>query len=454
MGFDDFRVNVGLRVMALLATMFVLLWGLLNTAWQVTPVVCAVILLLQVVELVLYVESSNRQFSAFLESIREHDFSARSVMRDKGPTFDRLASACNLITKEFLRLNSEREMKHQLLETLVEHVSIALLCIDQADKLIFVNQAAKTLFRSPHLQYTSTLARVTPELPPLLAQARAGDNQLIRLRLGGEVLPLSMSTTRFQFLEENYLLVSFQDIRAELDRREIDSWQKLIRVLTHEIMNSVTPIVALTAVIRSTLMDTEERLRLASLTAEEAGDLVRSLQAIEARGKGLVRFVQTYNSLANPPQPFFTEVNVAVLLERLALLLQPELDRAGIALAIRCEPRTLAVQADMQQLEQVLINLVKNAREALAGRNDGHIRVQAMQHPVRGVLITVADNGPGLDPEKLHDIFIPFYTTKKDGSGIGLSISRQLVMANRGQLTVSSEPGRGSEFTLAFRQPE
>jgi two-component system, NtrC family, nitrogen regulation sensor histidine kinase NtrY len=430
------------------------LWGLLNTNWQVTPLVCAVILLLLAVELVHYVETTNRQFSAFLESIREHDFSTRITLQTKGTSFSKLSDAYALIMDEFLRLNSEREMKHQLLEILVEHVTTALLCIDQKGELVFVNRAAKTLFRSPHLQYTSTLGKVTPELPPLLEQARAGEQQLVRLKLGGEILPLSMSTSRFQFFDDNYLLVSFQDIREELDRREIDSWQKLIRVLTHEIMNSVTPIVSLTDVICSTLLDAEGQLKLSHIRAEEAGDLLRSLQAIEARGKGLVRFVQTYNSFANPPQPFFTEVTLAPLLERLALLLQPELDKTGITLIIRCEPRTLAVQADMQQLEQVLINLIKNAREALVGKNTGHIHVVCSQQVTRGITITVADNGPGLEPEKLQDIFIPFYTTKKDGSGIGLSISRQLVVANRGQLSVSSEPGKGCEFTLSFRQSD
>lgn len=451
MGFDNFRVNVTLRILLLLGLMFVLLWGLLNTGWQATPLVCLVLLLLLAVELVHYVETTNRQFSSFLDAIREHDFATHTALGGKGRSFEELATACTLITTEFQRLNSERELRQQLLAALVEHIRLALLCIDEQGELVFVNQAARDLFRSPHLHYTASLARVTPELPALLAAARDGERQLVNLRIGGELLPLSMATTRFHFMDKQYLLVSLQDIRIELERSEVDSWQKLIRVLTHEIMNSVTPIVSLTDVIRGTLLDDQAALRLSDLSDDERLDLVRSLQAIETRGKGLVRFVQTYNSLANPPAPAISSVQLAPLLEHLALLLKPALDHHGIALDLRCEPRSLGVLADPQQLEQVLINLVKNAREALAGRSDGLIRVHCGLHAERGVQIIVGDNGPGLDAQQLQLIFIPFYSTRKDGSGIGLSVSRQLVMANQGQLLVSTEPGKGCEFSVCLR---
>src|SRR5690606_24545351 len=164
MGFDNFRVNVTLRILLLLGLMFVLLWGLLNTTWQATPLVCLVLLLLLAVELIHYVETTNRQFSSFLDAIREHDFSTTTALRGKGHSFQQLAGACDLITTEFQRLNSEREMKQQLLVALVEHVQLALLCIDQQGTLVFVNQAARSLFRSPHLQHAATLARVAPEL--------------------------------------------------------------------------------------------------------------------------------------------------------------------------------------------------------------------------------------------------------------------------------------------------
>jgi nitrogen fixation/metabolism regulation signal transduction histidine kinase len=453
MGFDNFRINVVLRVLVLLGTAFVMLWGLLNTDWQVTPFVCAALLVLLVLEFIHYVELGNRQFANFLSSVSEHDFSTRISAAGKGKSFAQLASAYNLLTEEFRRLNSERAAKHQLLEALIEHVSIALLCIDENGKIILMNQGAKNLFNFPYIHNASALRKVDRKLPDLLASARAGENQLIRLRLGGEELPLSMFTTRFDLVDSTYTLVSFQNIRDELERREIDSWQKLIKVLTHEIMNSVTPIVALTTVIKQALVDDTGEINLAPLTVTERADLARSLVAIEARGKGLVRFVQSYTNLANPPPPFFTDVSVYALLERVSLLMGPELDAAGISLLTHCEPHSLSLRVDAQQIEQVLINLVKNAREALANRQDGRIRISCALNPVRGVQIVVSDNGPGIEAEQLQDIFIPFYTTRKEGSGIGLSISRQITIANQGQLQVTSAVGSGTEFTLTFRHP-
>lgn len=451
MGFDNFRINVVLRVLALLGNVFVLIWGVLNTSWQVTPIVCLVVLVMQVVELVHFVEMANRQFTSFLHSISAADFSTRFTAKGKGETFETLASAYNVITAEFTRLNTERAAKHQLLEALIEHISTALLCIDEQGRIILMNQSAKDLFNFPYIQNAHALGKVDAELPRLVAGAKAGENRLIRLTLGGEPIPLSMFTTKFYLLDNTYSLVSFQNIRDELEMRELDSWQKLIRVLTHEIMNSVTPIVSLTDVIKQMLLNAEGSITPASLSEGEASDLHRCLLAIENRGKGLMRFVQSYNNLANPPRPVFTNIDLSALLERVSLLMLPELEKSGISLQTRCVPPKLALYADPQQIEQVLINLVKNAREALEGQADGRIRISAIRHPAKGIQISVSDNGPGIEKEKLQDIFIPFYTSKKSGSGIGLSISRQLMLANKGLISVNSQPGAGSEFTLTFR---
>ena len=261
-----------------------------------------------------------------------------------------------------------------------------------------------------------------------------------------------MFTTKFELLGKTYSLVSFQNIRDELESRELDSWQKLIKVLTHEIMNSVTPIVSLSTVIKQALVDNSGQLRIATLSNEETTDLVRSLLAIETRGNGLVGFVQSYNNFANVPKPYFTAVPVAALLERICQLLQHDMERAGIVLQTSCEPANLSLWADARQVEQILINLIKNAREAIGSRANGHISLSATINRSNEVKITVGDDGEGIAVNKLQDIFIPFYTSKKEGSGIGLSISRQLTLANKGHISVSSQVGIGTEFSLVFRQ--
>ena len=257
-----------------------------------------------------------------------------------------------------------------MLEALIEHISVALLCIDENGRIILMNQSAKDLFNFPYIQNSHALSKVNNDLPSLIAAAKPGTSELIRLPLGNEILPLSMFTTQFELLGNNYTLVSFQNIRDELEMRELDSWQKLIRVLTHEIMNSVTPVVSLTAVIKQVLVDDSGRISPANLSPNEADDLLRSLVAIENRGKGLMRFVQSYKNLTNPPLPSLSHVGLYILMERMTLLLLPELEQAGISLQTRCIPDNLSIHADPQQIEQVLINLVKNAREAMAGTSE------------------------------------------------------------------------------------
>lgn len=456
MGFNNFRVNIVLRVLVLLALTFVLVWGYVKTDWQMTLVVSGVLLLIMLIELVHYVETSNRHFTAFLNSITVHDFSIHYDLHKKGNSFDVLGKAFNKITLAMQQLNSERAAQHQLLEAVIEHVGIALFCIDDQGKITLMNQSAKRLFNTPYIHHAFALGKIDERLPALVRDATAGESQLINLNLDGQQQPVSMFTTKFELLGENYSLVSLQNIREELESREVESWRKLIKVLTHEIMNSVTPIVSLSSVIKEALISSNGKLSVTELSEQEAMDLVRSLLAIEARGKGLVSFVQSYNNLANVPQPYITDVAVLSLLERLRTLVQGEMTNAGITLSISCAPEELMLRADTQQVEQVLINLLKNARESISGDtntcNGGAIHIAASINADGHVQITVKDTGAGIGPDKLQDIFIPFYTTKKGGSGIGLSISRQLMQANKGYIAVNSEEGKGTLFTLVFRQ--
>ncbi|HEY0963212.1 MAG TPA: ATP-binding protein [Pseudomonadales bacterium] len=452
MASSRFRLQVVLRVAALLANMTLFAWALVNTEWQVTPLVIAVLLVLQTVELVHFVEATNRHFTAFLDAISVRDFSQRYNFAGKGRSFESLGRAFNQITQVLQQLNSERAAQHQLLEALVEHVSIALLCIDDSGRITLMNRAAQRLFNSPYMHKASALAKIDSHLPALVNGATPGESQLVNIRLGGEPQPVSMFTTKFELLGLRYSLVSFQNIRNELESRELDSWQKLIKVLTHEIMNSVTPIVSLSTVIKQALVDADGRFSTAALSEDERMDLVRSLVAIETRGKGLVSFVQSYNNLANVPKPYITDVPVAALLARVAALLHQDMQRAGIVVHTRCEPAHLAIRADTQQVEQVLINLLKNAREAIDGRANGRIAIDALPGRDGEVKVVVSDNGEGIAADKLQDVFIPFYTSKKEGSGIGLSISRQLMLANKGHISVSSRQAQGSEFTLVFRR--
>jgi two-component system nitrogen regulation sensor histidine kinase NtrY len=450
MGFRSFRANVVLRLALVVALAFVALWGATNTDWQLTPLVAGALTAAALFELVRYVESVNRELTAFLEFVAHDDFSTSFPIATKGRVFEDLEQAYGLLLQKYRGLNEARELNHRYLEALVEHVSVALLCLDDEGKVTLMNQQAKRLFRTPHLHTLQSLQRIDPALPAELESLAAGDRLLIRPEIEGEPLQLAVYLTEFRLLDRNYRLISFQNIRDELEQREIDFSQKLIKVLTHEIMNSVTPIIALCKVVEESLTGAAAKaLRPDELP--DADDLRRSVASIQSRGDGLLRFVQAYRSLTSLPKPERRQVEVAELLAQTVTLLAPTLESTGVRLETRIDGEGLAIEADPEQLQQVLINLVRNAVEALDGRSDGRIVLGASRDGDGRTSIRVTDNGPGIPEEHIDDIFVPFFTTKRGGTGVGLSVSRQILFLNRGLISVRSTAGRGAEFTLQFR---
>jgi signal transduction histidine kinase len=451
MGFESFRLNVAARAALLFALIGIATWSATSTAWQVTPIVCGLLAVALLIELVRYVESVNRELAEFISFVAHDDFAVSLPLGRKGRVFRQLESAYQLLAGKFRNLNLQRAANHQYLEALVEHVNIALVCLDGQGEVTLMNREAKALFRTPHLANLKAFGRIDPQLPGTIEELVAGGRALISVRNADEMLQLALFATEFELLGERYKLISFQNIRDELEQREIDFSQKLIKVLTHEIMNSVTPIISLTKLIRDRLVDEKTGELTMNLSSEEQHDLARSLASIHSRGSGLLKFVQAYGALTNLPRPAFTDVDVAPLLDRVHALMAPALEAEGVVLQVQAVGANMTVRADPQQIEQVLINLLKNAAEALAGREGGLVTLRAARDDHGKVLIHVIDNGPGIDAAHLDDIFLPFFTTKRSGSGVGLSVSRQIMALNKGLLSVKTAPGAGSDFTLRFR---
>ena len=452
MRFENFRLNVAARALTLLGLITVAVWSATNTPWQVTPIACGILAVLLLFELVRYVESVNREFAEFLSFIAHDDFAAIPPLARKGGVFRKLESAYRLLAGKYRSLNLQRAANHQYLEALVEHVSIALICLDGDGAVTLMNREAKALFKTQHLASLKSFGRIDPTLPAAIEELADGGRALISIKLADEALQLALFATEFELLGQRYKLISFQNIRDELEQREIEYSQKLIKVLTHEIMNSVTPIISLTKLIRDRLVDeTTGELAVQNLVSDEQHDLARGLTSIHSRGSGLLKFVQAYSVLTNLPRPSFAEVDVVQLLDRVHALMAPALEAEGVGLQVQAVGAHLAVRADPQQIEQVLINLLRNAAEALAGGDGGRVVLRGARDDHGKVQIHVIDNGPGIDAAHLDNIFLPFFTTKRSGSGVGLSVSRQIMALNKGMLTVKTALGAGSEFTLRFR---
>jgi len=250
---------------------------------------------------------------------------------------------------------------------------------------------------------------------------------------------------------DDYILVSLQNISSELDEKEIESWQKLIRVLTHEITNSITPISSLAATVREMLLEEDkDKLLLKALDDEDLEGVQGAIVTIQNRSQGLLNFVEVYRNLTRIPKPNFRYYKVSEIFERTERLLKPKMNELGISCANKVFPPDLMVTADPDLIDQVVINMILNAMDAVKGKEGGEISILSTVNNKNRVVIDIKDNGAGIKPDIMDKIFMPFFTSKKHGSGIGLSLSRQIMHLHKGSITVKSKPGEGTVFTLTF----
>lgn len=413
--------------------------------------IAGVLAIIQVAALIHYTERTNRKLTQFLESIRHSDFSTSFYDKDLGRSFEGLNRAFNEVIREFRKNRAEKEEHYNYLLTVVQHVSIGIIAFRKDGKVDIFNNAIKRLLKVNNLKHINDLAGVKASLPDALLKMRAGDKQLIKIVVDNELLQLSVYATEFRMRGEEFLLVSLQNISAELEENEIDSWQKLIRVLTHEIMNSITPISSLASTVREMLLDEkEENLNLKELDDDDIDSIEQALTTIQTRSQGLLNFVETYRNLTRIPRPNFRYFAVKELFERVHILLKPKMEKYSIICQPRVFPEDLMITADPDLIEQVFINLLLNAIHAVQENENPIITLTASPNNNGRVSIEFADNGYGIKPDILDKIFMPFFTSKKDGSGIGLSLSRQIMHLHKGTITVKSVPGEGSVFTLTF----
>ncbi len=384
----------------------------------------------------------------FLLAIKQNDFTISSPPSNR--KID-LKYAQKQILKVFQRLNKEKESEHQYLKTVVEHVKVALICFDDEGEITLLNQAASQLFDRPYLKNIATLKIIDEELYLLLKSLRPGQKQLIKVVIKNKLMHLSLQATTFKIKGNNYKLVSFQDIKSELEEKELESWQKLIRVMTHEIKNSAIPIATLTDVTYQQLIDENNDPKdLANLDREELDDIKTSLKTIASRSKGLVNFVKAYNHLTKIPPPKIQSVEVSGMLKRIEKLLMPQFRDSGIVLKYQLEPPDLAIKADSDLIDQVIINLLINAIDALKPVDKPQVTISSFVNPDGKKCIQIHDNGTGISEEILENVFVPFYTTKNEGSGIGLSLSRQIMRLHHGTIEISSKEGHGTSAKLWF----
>lgn len=438
--------------MVLTGTIFLLFYLLSGTELYITASLVGALIFYQIYEIIKYVEKTNRLLKNFLESIRYSDFTRNFQVQGLGNSFDKLQESFNAVITDFQKIRAEKEEHYFYLQTVIQHIGISLIAYHRDGKVEMINNASKKLFQVSNLSTIHELDKFSPDLVNSLLQLKHGENTLVKVQDHEDILQLAVYATEFKINNRQVILVSIKNIQYELEEQEIESWQKLIRVLTHEIMNSITPISSLSTTLTTILDDfgASNVEKIHNQDQETLKEVKMALETIHKRSSGLLHFVDTYRNLTKIPKPNFSIFPVKKLFENIHRLLEEEIRRHNITCEILIEPESIELSADEQLIEQVLINLIKNSIHALENSENGRIELKAFMNKRGRISIQVNDNGQGIIKEVLDKIFIPFFTTKPKGSGIGLSLSKQILRLHGGTITAHSEPNERTSFTLTF----
>jgi len=447
MGFKNFKLQVIIRLILVSIAIGVLLYYVIITGQYLRSIYLFVFVILIIIEFVYYVEKTHRDFTSFLLAILQDDFSTTFHERGKGKSIQNFYSTLNRITRKFKAISSEKELQYLYLETLVEHIKVGILTYDENENIHLINEALKKLLDRPVLTKLKGIENIDPVLLQSIREIKPTENRLVKVTVNNHLQQLSIHASEFKLKDKYFKLISMQNIKHELEAQELDAWQKLIRVLTHEIMNSVTPITSLSATLQDIIK--KEKKQLPASEFPFVDNLDEGLDAIKSRSEGLQTFTQAYKNLTRLPTPEFQKVKIKELLKQVETLLKPDLDHLNVKLHIHLENPELEILVDSDLFDQVLINIIKNGMEAVQKQKDGRIRLTVTENGHQ-VFIRITDNGAGIPEDKIDKIFIPFFTTKKNGTGVGLALCRQILQMHNATIAVSSYQGEGTTFTIVL----
>jgi len=446
---NRYSMFVIIRIILITLNSFALTWFYTQTNRPATTLFIFLILVFQSVSLIYYLNRINRDLANFLVFLQENDttlaFSQKKIEKNfKGLTFH-----LNKINRKLQEVRIEKEQQYQYLQAVIEHVGIGLISYDENGDIELLNKSAKDIFGISNIGNIKIIETQFPELSAVFREINQMNPKLLKIKNQNHELQLTVKSSVLKFNDRIIKLVSFQNIKSELEGQELDSWRKLIRVLRHEIMNSITPITTLTTAIKRSFSDKSRTKSLAEISAENIDDALLSAEVIEERSKGLINFVENFKSLTDLPKLKYAEFPIGRMFESIKVLFENELKSKKIKLITDIENRGLSINADEKLLEQVLINLVKNSMEAFE-KPDGIITLRASIQSDGIVSIMVIDKGKGIKSEDMENIFVPSFTTKETGTGIGLSISKQIIQLHRGTIEATSQPNKETCFEICL----
>jgi len=446
--FKRFSILVIVRLSLLIGNVILISTILGDKRLFFNQIILTLILIVQAADLIRFVNHTNRELTRFFLAIRHSDFSITFKQSGLGKSFRELHRSMSDLVDAYKQVKIEKEAQFHFLQLLVNQLNIGLIAIENAD-ITWINPTASSMLGAEGVRNLKLLKDLNPqffnEIDPLGDRGR----KLIELRASDETRFLSVDVSTLLILDKTVKLITFQDINSEIEQKEIEAWHKLIRILTHEIMNSVTPISSLTETMQSLMEDRNQNQKeLKDITAENIKDIRFALQTIQKRSDGLLHFIENYRKLTRVPKPKIETIRLQEFFRSIENLMKQQLREKNIELVL--SPCDLSINADPVLLEQVVINLITNSVHALENRPAPAIRIAAFfDSPF--VVIEVKDNGKGISQKEIKEIFTPFFSTRKDGSGIGLSLSKQIMSLHGGSVRVRSELGVGTSMLLYLK---
>jgi signal transduction histidine kinase len=449
MASKNFYIQLLVRVVFIVVLALVFAFAVLKEYYMGGSLVFLIIIL-QTIFMVNFVNHTNRKIAYFFESIKNEDFTLRFPEHANVKSLKELNQSLNMLNGMIQQVHLKNLAQEQYYMEIIRQADIGILTINSKGHILYANPKIEDLFNYTPLNHIKQLAQVDDNLYHLFAELKPFERKLIKLTNERDKKQIAIKTTEMTLNKETLLLVVAQDIHQELDENETDSWVRLIRVLTHEIMNSITPITSISDAILRYFKTDDGGLPANGFSEGQLQNTVKGLEVIKEQGSNLMDFVQSYRSFLSVPKPDKSLVNALQLMQKVKVLMGEELKTGTASLAVQALPENLELFIDEKQISQVLVNLCKNAFQAMLLSDRGEIRITAGQNTQGKKYIEVRDNGPGIAPELLDEIFVPFFTTKHTGTGIGLSLSKQIMHLHGGSITVSSNPEKETLFTLFF----
>jgi len=443
-------LNLVIRVVSIVALSIILGWLITSGKSLRLSIICFLIVVILTVNLILFLNATNRKIKYFFDSVRNDDSSLFFPVEEKNRTVREIHKSMNRVNDQIKKLKIENRNQEQKFRILIEHLAVGIITFDSKGFVLHSNSSARKLLQTEVLTHIRQIERIDTRLFHAVNRIKPSERQLVPLATERGEIQLSVKAESFRTNNEELVILSIQDIKSELDEKEVESWMKLIRILMHEIMNSITPITSLSESLSNIYSTDGKPVGPDQVTSKTISTTLQGLNVIQDQGKGLMSFVESYRKLSRIPQPDRRFIKIADLFSRLKVLHSSQNNEDGAEISFSVMDSDQEVFADENLISQVLINLIRNAREAVADTPGGKIKITASGSRDRHAEICVTDNGPGIPPEILDEIFVPFFTTRKNGSGIGLSISRQIMKVHGGTLKVRSIPGKETTFCLSF----